>query len=76
MARWRWSGGDRGYVSRAEETNGIEGIGGEGEERESGGERTKGQGLTMTTKGGKPNGGDTVLGVKESEEEEKKGESS
>ena len=67
-------GRDRGFVSRLEETRKIEDTRGEGEERESGGEGTEGQGLTMTTKGGKPSKGDTSAGVRESEGEEKKRE--
>ena len=58
------------------EEEGTEDIGGEGEERENGGEGTKGRGSIMTTRGEKPGGEDKISRVRESEEEEKKEESS
>ena len=55
---------------------GTKETGGEGEERKSGRGGTEGQGSAMTTKGGKPGGGDAAVGVGEGEGGEKKGESS
>ena len=62
-------------VSGAEEICGTEKIGGEGEGRGSGGEGFKGRKSGMTTRGDKPNGGDAVARVRESEGDENKGES-
>ena len=68
--------GDRGSVSRADETGCTEETRGEGEERKSGGGRTEGHVSAMTIKGGKPGGDDAAVGVGEGEGGEKKGESS
>ena len=75
MARWQWSWGigDQ-YLEQMRQAEPKKQE--EKERRESGGEGTKGRGLVMTTKGGKPNGGDASARVGESKRGEKKGESS
>ena len=52
--------GDKGSVSRSDETSLTKEIRGEGEERESGGGGTEGRRSAMTTKGGKPGRGDVI----------------
>ena len=68
--------GDRRSVSRADETDKTEEIGGQGEEREIGGGGTEERGSAMTTKRGKPGRGDAAARVGESEGGEKNEESS
>ena len=69
--------GDRGSIFGEDETGRTNGNKRRRRgERESGGEGTKGWGSTMTTKGGKPSGGDASTRFRESEGGEKKGESS
>ena len=68
--------GDNRYVCEADEVGGAKETRGEGEERGGGGSGAKGRGSGKTTRGEKPGGGDTIAEFKESEGEEKKGESS
>ena len=58
--------GNRGSVFGADEMGLTKEMGGEGEERESGGGGTEGRGSAKTTKGGKLGRGDAVPGVGES----------
>ena len=60
--------GDNLYVSKAEETCETDEIGGEGEERGSGGEGTKGRGSGRTKRGEKPSRGDAIVGLEKARE--------